>query len=79
MSALYEEKGELDKSLEQVLKVQETNQDNQDVANRIKYLQDLKAKGSQPAPAPAPQPTIPAPVEEKITGPEEQNPIQKTE
>jgi len=61
------------------LKVQETNQDNQDVANRIKYLQDLKAKGSQPAPAQAPQPTIPAPVEEKITGPEEQNPIQKTE
>lgn len=79
LSALYEEKGELDKSLEQVLKVQETNQDNQDVANRIKYLQDLKAKGSQPAPVPAPQPTIPAPVEEKITGPEEQNPIQKAE
>lgn len=77
LSALYEEKSELDKALEQVLKVQETNNDNQDVANRINYLQDLKAKGSQSDPAP--QPTIPAPVEEKITGPEEQNLIQIAE
>ncbi|MDD5726392.1 MAG: tetratricopeptide repeat protein [Patescibacteria group bacterium] len=76
LSALYEEKGRLDDALAQVMKVQDTNKDNTDVAQRISYLQGLIAKQkSQPA-AKTTGPQL-TPVEEKIQGPQDQNPIQQ--
>jgi len=77
LSAMYEEKGRLDEALAQAKKVQEGNKDNQEVAKRIAYLEDLTAKqkgepGKEKAAGP-----LPAPVEERIEGPSEQNPIQK--
>jgi tetratricopeptide (TPR) repeat protein len=74
LSALYEEKGKLDDALAQVLKVQETNKDSQDVTKRIDYLKDLIAKNKT---APKSVGPMPKPVEETISGPSEQNPIQK--
>jgi tetratricopeptide (TPR) repeat protein len=74
LSALYEENGRLDDALAQVLKVQETNKDNQDVVKRIAYLQDLIA---QQKTKPAVAEPMPKPVEDKIQGPADQNPIQK--
>ncbi|MFA6100080.1 MAG: tetratricopeptide repeat protein [Patescibacteria group bacterium] len=74
LSALYEEKGKLDDALAQVMKVQETNKDNQDVEKRITYLKDLIAKNKA---TPAKVGPMPNPVEETISGPSEQNPIQK--
>lgn len=74
LSALYEEKSRLDDALAQVMKVQETNKDNEDVNKRIVYLQELIAKNKA---NPAKVGPLPNPVEESISGPKEQNPIQK--
>jgi len=68
LSALYEEQGELQKALEQVNVVAETNQDNQSVKDRISYLENLIK--SQTAPAATPEP-LPEPVSDNIvTNPE---------
>jgi tetratricopeptide (TPR) repeat protein len=74
LSALYEEKGRLDDALAQVLKVQENNKENADVTKRIDYLKDLIAKNKT---APKTVGPIPNPVKETISGPSDQNPIQK--
>jgi len=77
LSAMYEEKGKLDQALEQAKKVQEGNKDNQDVAKRITYLEDLIAKQKGEPSKEGTAGPLPSPVEEKIKGPSEQNPIQK--
>jgi tetratricopeptide (TPR) repeat protein len=77
LSAMYEEKGKLDQALEQAKKVQEGNKDNQDVAKRIAYLEDLIAKQKDQPSKEGTAGPLPSPVEEKIKGPSEQNPIQK--
>ncbi|MFA6161589.1 MAG: tetratricopeptide repeat protein [Patescibacteria group bacterium] len=72
LSTLYEEQGKLDDAMAQVMKVKEMNAESEDVNNRITYLQDLIAKKNGQAVAESP-----TPVEEKISGPAEQNPIQQ--
>lgn len=73
LSAIYEEQKDYQKALDQVLKVQETNKDNEMVTQRIAYLKDLIAK-NQTGKA---QGSNLKPVEEKISGPAVQNPIQQ--
>ncbi|MDF1496877.1 MAG: tetratricopeptide repeat protein [Patescibacteria group bacterium] len=68
LSALYEEQGENAKALEQVKIVAETNKDNQNVNDRISYLEGLISKNSAPAANPEP---LPEPVaDEIVTNPE---------
>jgi len=77
LSAMYEENGKLQEALDQVMKVQETNKDNQLVTQRITYLQDLIAKSKATPAAKEAQQPLPNPVEEKISGPKDQNQIKK--
>lgn len=51
LSAIYEEKGEYDKAIEQVAKIQETNPDNQTVKDRLNTLNQKKTASASPAPA----------------------------
>ncbi len=70
LSALYEEQGEVAKALEQVKVVAETNQDNQNVKDRITYLENMLKTNS----APAVTEPLPEPVENNIVTNPEVNP-----
>ncbi|MFZ6015543.1 MAG: tetratricopeptide repeat protein [Patescibacteria group bacterium] len=72
LSAIYEEQGRLAEALEQVRIIEQTNADNPNVSERIAYLQSLQSAENTPPPAAE----LPPPVEEQISSPEEQNPIQ---
>lgn len=72
LSSIYEEEGRYDEAIAQVEEVYKTNVDNAQVLRR---LADLKAKRDAGA-APAEASELPSPVEEVISGPEDQNLIQ---
>lgn len=74
LSALYEEYKRYEDALGQVQEVAKTNQNNEQVKQRITYLQDLINKSKQTTSTDAMLP----PVEEQITNPSpaETNPIQ---
>jgi len=77
LSAMYEENKRYEDALAQVKKVEEANKDNDVVKKRIAYLEDLIAKSKAQPQAKQPTQPLPNPVEEKISGPQEQNQIQK--
>jgi tetratricopeptide (TPR) repeat protein len=72
LASLYEEEGLLDLAITEVLAVQETNPDNMDVAARLEALYAKKAAGN----VPTEEIPIPEPLEEGISSPGIQNPIQ---
>ena len=71
LSALYEEEGKYQEALDQVKTVQETNPDDEQVKQRITYLESLISGQSQPTEA-----AIPEPVEQTISNPDNQDAIQ---
>ncbi|MBU2566638.1 tetratricopeptide repeat protein [Patescibacteria group bacterium] len=71
LSALYEEEGKLQEALDQVKIVQETNLEDEQVKQRITYLESLISGQGQPTTA-----EIPKPVEQTISNPDNQDAIQ---
>ena len=70
LSALYEEQGKLDDAIAQVQKIQETNQDNDLVAQRLQQLIALRDAKSKPLAKP-----ILEPIKEEIKGPKPLNEV----
>lgn len=70
LSALLEEQGKLDDAIAQVQKIQETNQDNQLVAQRLQQLIALRNAKSKSSAKP-----IPEPIKEDIEGPKPLNEV----
>lgn len=77
LSAMYEEVKRYDDALAQVIKVQETNKEEEIVKQRVTYLQDLIDKSKSTAATAPVAKQLPTPVEEKISGPKDDNLIQK--
>jgi len=72
LSSIYEEQGRYDLALDQIEEVQRTNPENTDVAARMEQLESKKAGNDVPN-EPVP---LPEPLEEGISSPGVQNPIQ---
>jgi tetratricopeptide (TPR) repeat protein len=72
LSAIYEERGRYDSAIAQVQKVAESNPGNQAVQERLTFLIQLRDKKERPTVTP-----LPEPVKETISGPKEQNEVQK--
>ena len=66
LAAMYEEKGNLDKAIEQIEKVKELNPDNTLVTQKLDELQKKKS----PPPA-TPEGQLPPPVEQPVNNPNE--------
>lgn len=73
LAALYEEKGRYDDAVAQVQKVQESNQGNETIAQRLQQLIKLRDANGKPKAAP-----IPEPIKEEIKGPAPLNEVQNT-
>lgn len=73
LATIYEEEGKLDLAIEQVKAVKQLNPDSADVDRRLDALQAKSVAGEEDPEEPV---ELPEPIEEDISSPEEQNPIQ---
>ena len=71
LSAMYEERGRYDDAIKQLEDLAKLYPDNGAVKQRLTILQDARASSLAPEAAS----TLPAPIEQKVSNPKEQNPL----